>query len=39
VQAKPTEAAPQAAAPTVEQAKPAATIPPTQDMPPAQGLE
>jgi hypothetical protein len=40
VQAKPAEAAPQAAAaPTVGQAKPAATILPTQDMPAAQGLD
>ncbi|MBR0834594.1 hypothetical protein JQ612_15505 [Bradyrhizobium manausense] len=39
VQAKPVEAAPQAAAPTVGQAKPAATILPTQDMPAAQGLD
>ena len=39
VQAKPAEAPPQAAAPTVGQAKPAATILPTQDMPAAQGLD
>ncbi|QOZ55278.1 hypothetical protein [Bradyrhizobium sp. CCBAU 53338] len=39
VQAKPAEAAPQAAAPTVGQAKPAPTILPTQEMPPAQGLD
>ena len=40
-QTKSAEAAatPQAAAPTVGQAKPAPTILPTQDMPPAQGLE
>lgn len=38
VQAKPAEA-PQAAAPTVGQAKPAATILPTQEMPAAQGLD
>jgi hypothetical protein len=39
VQTKPAEAAPQASAPTVGQAKPAPTILPTQDMPPAQGME
>ncbi|MCS3926449.1 hypothetical protein M2175_001480 [Bradyrhizobium elkanii] len=39
VQAKPTEAAPQTAAPTVGQAKPAPTIMPTQEMPAAQGLD
>ncbi|WP_234684440.1 hypothetical protein [Bradyrhizobium monzae] len=39
VQAKPAEAAPQATAPTVGQAKPAAAILPTQDMPAAQGLD
>jgi hypothetical protein len=39
VQAKPTEAAPQAAAATVVQAKPAPTIMPTQEMPAAQGLD
>jgi hypothetical protein len=41
VQPKPAEpaAAPQAAAPTIGQAKPAPAILPTQDMPPAQGLE
>jgi len=38
-QAKPVEAAPQAAAPTVGQAKPAPTILPTQEMPAAQGLD
>jgi hypothetical protein len=39
VQAKPADAVPQAAAPTVGQAKPAATILPTQNMPAAQGLD
>ena len=39
VQPKPTDAAPPAAAPTVGQAKPTATILPTQDMPAAQGLD
>jgi len=39
VQAKPAETAPQASAPTVGQAKPAATILPTQEMPAAQGLD
>jgi hypothetical protein len=39
VQAKPTEAAPQAATATVVQAKPAPTIMPTQEMPAAQGLD
>lgn len=39
VQAKPAEIAPQAAAPTVGQAKPSATILPTQEMPAAQGLD
>ncbi|EJN11370.1 hypothetical protein PMI42_05330 [Bradyrhizobium sp. YR681] len=39
VQARPVEAAPQAAAATVGQAKPSATILPTQDMPAAQGLD
>ncbi|WGD53751.1 hypothetical protein QA641_07600 [Bradyrhizobium sp. CB1650] len=39
VQAKPAEAAPQTAAPTVDQTRPAATILPTQEMPAAQGLE
>jgi hypothetical protein len=39
VQAKPVEAAPPAAASTVGQAKPAATILPTQEMPAAQGLD
>lgn len=39
VQAKPAEAPPQAAAPTISQAKPAATILPTQEMPAAQGLD
>lgn len=39
VQARPTEAAPQAAAPTIDQAKSSATILPTQDMPAAQGLD
>lgn len=39
VQPKPTEAAPQNVAPTIGQAKPVPTILPTQDMPPAQGLE
>jgi hypothetical protein len=38
VQAKPAEA-PQPTAPTIGQAKPAPTILPTQDMPPAQGLD
>ncbi|MFB6414841.1 MULTISPECIES: hypothetical protein [Bradyrhizobium] len=38
-QAKPVEAAPQAVASTVGQAKPAPTILPTQDMPAAQGLD
>ncbi|MGY4284528.1 pyruvate/2-oxoglutarate dehydrogenase complex dihydrolipoamide acyltransferase (E2) component [Bradyrhizobium sp. LM2.7] len=38
-QPKTAESAPQAAAPTVGQAKPAATILPTQDMPAAQGLD
>jgi hypothetical protein len=38
-QAKPVEAAPEAAAPTVGQAKPAPAILPTQDMPAAQGLD
>ena len=39
VQAKPAETAPQASAPTVGQAKPTATILPTQEMPAAQGLD
>jgi hypothetical protein len=39
VQAKPAEAAPQAVAPTAGQAKPSATILPTQEMPAAQGLD
>lgn len=39
VQAKPAEAAPQAVAPAVGQAKPSATILPTQEMPAAQGLD
>ncbi|MCA1425380.1 MULTISPECIES: hypothetical protein [unclassified Bradyrhizobium] len=39
VQAKPAEAAPQAIAPTVGQARPTPTILPTQDMPAAQGLD
>jgi hypothetical protein len=39
VQAKPAEAAPQVAAATVGQAKPTATILPTQEMPAAQGLD
>ncbi|MGY4433428.1 hypothetical protein ACVWWO_005905 [Bradyrhizobium sp. F1.13.1] len=39
VPAKPAEVPPQAAAPTVGQAKPAATILPTQEMPAAQGLD
>ncbi|MEK9279579.1 MULTISPECIES: hypothetical protein [unclassified Bradyrhizobium] len=39
VQAKPAEATPPAAAPTVDQARPTATILPTQEMPAAQGLE
>lgn len=39
VQAKPTEAAPQAAVSTIGQARPAPTILPTQDMPAAQGLD
>ncbi|MGY8668540.1 hypothetical protein Q3C01_40090 [Bradyrhizobium sp. UFLA05-109] len=38
-QAKPSEAVPQAGAPTVGQTKPVPTILPTQDMPAAQGLE
>lgn len=38
-QAKPAEAAPQAMASTVGQAKPPATILPTQEMPAAQGLD
>lgn len=38
-QAKPVDGAPQAAAPTVGQAKPAPTILPTQEMPAAQGLD
>jgi hypothetical protein len=38
-QAKPADTAPQAAAPTVGQAKPAPTILPTQEMPAAQGLD
>lgn len=38
-QAKPAEAAPQAAAATVGQAKPPATILPTQEMPAAQGMD
>jgi hypothetical protein len=36
---KPAEATPQATAPTIGQAKPAATIQPTQEMPAAQGLD
>jgi len=39
VQPKPAEAAPQAVAPTVGQAKPAPTILPTQDMPAVQALD
>lgn len=39
VQPKPAEAVPQAPASTIGQAKPAATILPTQDMPAAQGLD
>jgi hypothetical protein len=39
VPSKPAEVAPQAAAPTVGQVKPAATILPTQEMPAAQGLD
>jgi len=39
VQPKPADAAPPAAAPTVGQAKPAAAILPTQEMPAAQGLD
>lgn len=39
VEAKPAEAAPQAVAPAVGQAKPSATILPTQEMPAAQGLD
>ncbi|SFJ56859.1 hypothetical protein [Bradyrhizobium sp. Gha] len=39
IQPKPAEAAPQAAAPAVVQAKPAPTILPTQEMPAVQGLD